>query len=587
MATNMSDSTLEGLDLQIMERQLLCAEPGAPVHLPWLIESYARPDDFWPRLVQAQQGLHPRPAKSIPFVEYDLYHDAVTRHLECASAAVIIISPDGRHREISYAELAKQVDRAAGSWYEQGARAGQILCVIRPEGLSFFVSVLAAVKLGMILSVLPPLGGAYLRRRLEMLSPDHIETAESYGRLIPAWKDRLLCPVEASSSAASHGDRSFAYRSNEEMARLFDPSCKESQYPRTLSSDAAYLEALRDGLLTLGLRRGQASAAPVFHLLEIQPAMLWACLLSGGTYVYVEPEAIQQDSAVLRAVPVRAMGISTTVRDTLINRPVPLGDNWGFWYRNPAESLQLDRWREFVERTGLKQSYAANVRWEAAMGGCTLLSRRFKGQITVEALPGAGIQWQLDLPADHAPPAPADYGLLALGFPGDVEDVFRPTANIIARSGSGWIYAASSVMGHHGRSYPRQEVLEVLQVLQTEVGRYGLSLCVVPQLEGQPTIELLVFTGSSAPVDEASFLRHVRQRIEGEMGAEFLPDRIRCFPLLPRRKADGEVDHDWCEEQLLSGALQRKARDELYGCLTLLRETIEGHSKGSEGIRKP
>ncbi|RME73467.1 MAG: hypothetical protein D6776_07025 [Planctomycetota bacterium] len=46
---------------------------------------------------------------------------------------------------------------------------------------------------------------------------------------------------------------------------------------------------------------------------------------------------------------------------------------------------------------------------------------------------------------------------------------------------------------------------------------------------------------------------------------------MACFRLAPRRLPDGTVDHRWCADQYVSGALRRKAREEAFALVSALR----------------
>jgi hypothetical protein len=90
----------------------------------------------------------------------------------------------------------------------------------------------------------------------------------------------------------------------------------------------------------------------------------------------------------------------------------------------------------------------------------------------------------------------------------------------------------------------------------------------------EPTFALLLFVGGRTGVDQASVRKEVLATIAREMGREFFPNRIQFFPLYPRGDGEGNVDHDWCRDQYLMGALFRKSREEMYRSLAQLREYL-------------
>jgi hypothetical protein len=80
---------------------------------------------------------------------------------------------------------------------------------------------------------------------------------------------------------------------------------------------------------------------------------------------------------------------------------------------------------------------------------------------------------------------------------------------------------------------------------------------------------LLVF---GKDIDTAALQAH----IETELGAEFLPDRIECLPLLPKRNKEGGADQEWCQFHYLTGELYRRQRSAVFRCLSELKGMVWG-----------
>jgi hypothetical protein len=144
---------------------------------------------------------------------------------------------------------------------------------------------------------------------------------------------------------------------------------------------------------------------------------------------------------------------------------------------------------------------------------------------------------------------------------------------MLAKTGSEWLFAGTRFSGREGRAYPRDELMAAIRGL-----RYGKN-CVLIETppsgsEGRTAFVLLIFTGRMAAEKETELATHVMQYIEHNLGAEFVPDRIRFVPLSPRTDAEGNVDRKWCTEQYLSGRLYRKSQNEVFQCLSLLRESL-------------
>ena len=90
--------------------------------------------------------------------------------------------------------------------------------------------------------------------------------------------------------------------------------------------------------------------------------------------------------------------------------------------------------------------------------------------------------------------------------------------------------------------------------------------------DADPRQVLLVF---GEDIDTAALQAH----IETELGAEFLPDRIECLPLLPKRNAEGGADQEWCQFALF----KRRALSAAAECGFSLFVRVEGDGFGIVG----
>jgi len=264
-------------------------------------------------------------------------------------------------------------------------------------------------------------------------------------------------------------------------------------------------------------------------------------------------------------------GSSAGVRDLLARAGTEVGQRWRYWFRNPAESRDLETWLAFVKRAGLEGTFCGNLRWQAAAGGCTLFSARRTGMVSCGVWPGAGAPWLLGSVVDPATPAVGDSGVLALPPLAEPEGDPANSGSILARAQGEYIFAAVRGTARMGRTYPALEVIEALQGLE---GVCASSVCQQPSAGlTDGAVVLLVFCGAGDH-DAAAIQRRLTARIEGELGRELLPDRVELFGLHPRRAEDGGIDHAWCQAQYNWGQLRRKADDEIFRITSSLRESV-------------
>ena len=541
--------------------------------LAWLRESWRNPIVFWRKLKKLQDAMLAWPAKSIPFEQYDFYHDIIVRNQKSTAPALRWHDPLKGWQEVSYFDLGKLAARKEHLWRQRGVAPGQTVCIILPLGSEYVVSLLAALKIGLIVSSLPPQGTLFLQKRVQALEPDWISTEKAYTGLLPGLQEKMLPENSGADIGRTDSKNSHAYTSNALVAQSFDPSADPPHIPKELTADAAYLCSLRDGMLCLGIQPADVVAAPGMHFLESQPALLLAVLLNGGTFLHLEPKDISKNPLLLGEQVIHVIGISSQVRDHLLKQKTALKTPWKFWFRNPAETVDTGPWQVFIKSMDLKKTYCGNIKIEAAGGGASLFSVRRRGWVHVNVLPSAGVPWMLADTADGSSEAVGDFGLFAqLPFP-ETQAGPRCTTNLMAKTGSEWLFAGTRLSGRAGRAYPGDEVMAAIRRL-----RYGKN-CVLIETppsgsEGQPAFVLLIFTGRMAAEKETVLATKVTQYIERNLGAEFIPDRIRYIPLSPRTDSEGNVDRKWCAEQFLSGRLYRKSQNEVFQCLSLLRESL-------------
>ena len=563
----------EPLNISLIEQQLCLERLESPGSLAWLERSYRNPLPFWQALKETQDSMLSWPGKSIPFAGYDFYHDIVVRNQRNTTPAFCWYDRLTGWQKIPYSQLGSMVSRKESVWVGSGVKPGQRVCMVLPLGITYVVSLLTALKIGVTISCLPPQGNLFLRNRLEALAPEFIATDEMYLSMLSPWRENIL-PVDAPPEPTNlDSEHSHTYPSGSIVSLCFDPSSETPHVPVEVTSDAAYLCPLRDGIIALGIRPGDILVAPGFHFLECQPGLLLACLLNGVTYLHLEVDDISDNPELLIEHPVRVIGVTRKVRDTLLQKQVKFKKPLYYWFRNPAESLDLELWQQFIEISELERVYNGNIKHDATLGGCSLFSTKRQGQAHLQVLPSAGVPWGLADSASGEVDSVADLGVFSPVIPGRENGESRGTGSIVAKSSREWLFVGSKVSGRTGRTYPTTEVLASIHRLPF----CSLSSMVeVPRFSGggDPAFVLLLFTGGKTAVDQAAVRKEILTSIVREMGEEFLPDRIQFFPLHPRCDGDGNVDHHWCRDQYLTGSLFRKSREETYRYLTQLREYI-------------
>lgn len=560
-------------DFQDILQWVKTPEPSVP---DWLHESWRDPVAFWSALDAFHASREPQPRSNLKD-GFDFFHDLVLRH-DTDEKRIAFRWYDRQAaglQSLSYAELDKRSASLASDWSQHGVKRGESICLVLPLGPELVVSLIAALRLGLRLSLLPPLGPGYLARRLARLELHHA-VARDVDQAKLQGVNSILRPEPGPEATQTPPPAPAIYKPDEPVALLFPAFDEPSSPPVMLRCDAAYLRAVRDGLLTLPLQPGDQLAAPGFPLLQHQPALLLITLLQGATFLHLEPEDLEHAPLLLQEHPVRHLGVSRPLRDALL-RPecqLTLTDE-GTWFRDPAEPLDT-WWEPFIVKRQLRERKfpTFNLTLEAAAGGAVLLSTPRPGLIQAGVLPAAGRSWRLlDIsskgPSCELPDARGTVGLFAAK-----EDAQRPASFVLSRVGAEYFHAGTLEPRRAGRVYPSTEVRAALGDLP-----FVTDAAVVPvPADGMDhDFVLLVFTGAEEPEVTARSQdargRDIRQRLEERLGVEFLPDRIEFFPLQARYERDA-IDEAWCRMQYATGMLSLKSSQRAFQLITGLRQLV-------------
>lgn len=544
----------------LIEASLWQENQRRPVNHAWLERSWQDSANFWKGLHAYSDRRLGSQSKSTPFGRYDFYHDLLARHKDQSQPALIWFEQEQWHTW-TYADVTQTVNALAATWEGTGVQPGEVLGILLPVGPQWLAALLAGLRLGLTVCVLPPQGNAFVQRRLTNLAPQWLAIDPLYRHQLAAEWQELVLPDTLSSAAPVR--RCHEYPGDGPAALCFDPINATIDSPVAVNADTLYLSALRDGSLGLGLKPGQLCAAPGWHLLESQPSLILAVLLSGACWVQIGLDDLVKAPERLLEQAIEVLGICRTLRDLLQANPPPGEKTWRYWFRHPAEAADYPLWQEFVEDFQLQDVFSGNLVWNAARGGILLFSTRSPGQPQLQVLPAAGLHWQLGILEAQELPHVEDWGQLALGTEKDGKTLWTATPYLLAPYRKAWNYLGQYPQGRAGRTYPKQEILDVL----AEKANYRALVETPIYNGGDPRHVLLVFGDN---ID----LKALENHIQTELGAEFLPDRIECIPLLPKRNKQGQADPDWCQLHYQTGGLYRRQRSAVFRYSTELKRLI-------------
>jgi len=514
---------------------------AASTSLDWLSMTWQAPESFREGLAAYDMKSRRPPRKSRPGALYDFYFDLVYRHVASGADALRWYEDGRRWRSLTYGELHDRSTEREIEWKRAGVRLGNTVALLLDPGREYVVSLVTAMRMGLVISWLPAYGSRYLDRRLEALAPDFVftnfEHLNRFRMNVP-----VLLPERRESKPDPGRPKSPTLRGDEPFARLFSPLDLTHDVPRVVTAKAIYFGLLRDLTFAFDLNPGDRLAAPGFDDLQWQPYLVLACLLGGATYVHLEPEQLASAPGLIAGLDLRILGVSPTVRDLYLRQPA-VGLDCTSWFRDPQTQHEFELWRRFVEAQKLTETPMQNLLVDSARGEVQLQSIRRTGGIHSWVHPPPGSNWTLFEPGESGEPAAGTTGEFGLAAEGEEPE---PTGILLS---------------DHGREY------------SFVVPRHGSR----DPVSAPGTLHaLLVFAPDISPGDgvRAEFRARIRSDIRSLLGDCFVPDRIEVYSLYPHRQGD-EIDHVWCANQYRMGMLAEKERMESYRVLTEMRRRFD------------
>lgn len=547
---------------------------------PWLPLSWEDPEAFFLALwAEAEEALG-GPAKSQLATGIDFFADLIVRHLHRAPhcPALRWSDPVEGWQSLSLWQLEAQASALASVLVKAGAQPGECLALVLPTGAPFLIGLLAALHVGCVVTPILPFGSTYVQRLLEFSQAKRVISCAPYTALRGLLDYRPLVLSKELLAQAGRRPPTATYAPNAPAFLIPSPLRAPDTLVQLTAADA-YNAALRDGLLIFGLRPGDTLAAPFTP--QYLPATQLAALLCGAGLMELSAQAVRRDASPLFATSPRAVVLSRTARDALVEtaeEPV----SWGSWFQDPQEGFDVPGWERAERKLGLGSIPHANLLWDSASGGAVLVSLVRRGSPHPYLAPAPGCRHMLG-GIYAAGPAVTDVGRLVLLRP-DGLPAGSPGEALLLRTESGFMYGGSALPRRAGWAYPVRDAVTVLQeakALSTLVGASVVEIAGGGPF-GHALSVLVLFTGGH-PSDSVDIAECIAL-LERELGPAGRPDRVEVFPLYPRRQGGivaGEIDVDWVHGQYISGELYQKTGSPLFRSLNRVRSALLTAVRGS------
>lgn len=538
---------------------------------PWLLGTYQDPDAFFAEILRRLRGQVPS-LRSRPGVGFDLFFDLCAARAGGGDrAALRYHTREAGWESVSYRELTLAAARLAHRWQRAGAAPGTKVALLAGMGPELAVGLLAALKLGLTITLVPPGGATFLRERLRKSGCALVATVPLYQQLLsaqPEWAGKLL-PTISELGAGPELQSSHLYADDAAVFACFSPVHDPPDAPVPVGAGRAFLLAVRDALLGFRLRPGDAIACLGGDLLQYQPALLLAVFAAGATYVHLDERELSRDPrlvGLLAGQPLRALILSAGGAALLGGGPRGALATVRALFCDAAQGASVEWWRTTLSPLGeLPPIYS--LFYDSAAGGSTLWSGPQPARGSLALFPAPGVPFAIK---------PVGMDPVVSTLAGTFVAATQPYAvACFAKLPVGLVPVAMLEPRRQGHAFPTAEVLAV--VGQVDAGRGPCDAAVVALPPVGLTLDsrfhLVVFT-ASAPVQ--GLAKRIDEALLRELVPGHQPDAIVLLPLHARRK-DGVVDAAWVRGQYLLGRLQAKAQDPMFKLLTELRDVCRSH----------
>lgn len=555
-------------DLDALRRELL-AEDGTPYAVPaWWSEGVAAPGVFWAQLGPALLSAPPGSSRSTLLERYALGFELGARHAGAQDPAFLRLDAAAGVEVTTYARLADAARGLAADWQARGVAPGAVVAITAPLSPELVVALLAAWHVGALPAPLPVRGRTYLRDRLAAAAPDRVATRPGLARWLELSAEELL-PVAPAGEGGDPGP-AYRYASGEAALRAFSSLGDAPLTPVDVPAGRLYLGALRDGALFLGLGVGRGAAAPGFCEVQFGLPLLLSCLATGAHYVDVAHEAACADPGRVCDGRVHVLGVSERLRDAILAAD-PAGRGPERWFRSPAAAHDPARWGHAARARALARARGACWFPSPVAGGALTWSPWRRDPALNLALPAPGLPWQLVDPGRGGVPSADGNGVLTVADPAiPPEALGRP---LLGRIGGEALWVASIGAHRDGQRLPAAEIEALVLAVHGVVSsccvlddpRLGAVLVAFARPDRVPA------SGAARP----ELARAIADTIASELAPELVPARVEVFTVAPRAGADGRIDREWCRGQHVSGLLDAKQDEPVFGTIARLRQLVE------------
>lgn len=506
--------------------------------------------------------------KSVLGQDIRLYYDILYVNSSLNNPALVWTINDG-DESLAYSGLLSLSQSQAASWFTLGVRSGNTISIVTNETCKRIIALFAALRLGLIISFVSPVGRSRVSESLLKLDCDHIFIDPEIQDWIPS---TLLSTLLVGPAIESLPDSlPFSYPCNHVVFRLLDAyGCTDLSIVE-IPAQLLFLNLIRDGFHILKLSKGKTVCATGELSGGLSPFIELATLFCGSTLFISSKENSKRVAAKILELEFYLVEVTPSLRDSLAKvTEGSVSVKWGGWFRNILDSIDAKSWKEFDDKLGPNKIEHMDLLYMATTGGIALGNQRHYDVLDTKIYPSKGSSWQLgDITTPENKTTMAYGRYCSIHHVLDEAKVYASPV-LLSPFEKGYRYLGCYPTGRMGKIYPSDKVSECL-------ARDG-SWHVIIERPGSNRAEVVTEYILLAFREDRS-VKELRALVEYNFGPDALPDLIEIIPLMPRFDDKGKINNSWCSQMYFRGEFNRRARSNIYKMISELRFRLNARPK--------
>lgn len=506
--------------------------------------------------------------KSVPGQDISLYHDILAVNSSLNNPA-LVWTVNGDDESLTYSALLNMAESQAGSWFTLGVRSGNTIAIVTNKTWKRIIALFSALRLGLIISFVAPVGRSRVSDALLKLDCDHIFIDSEVQDWIPSPKLSTL--LVGPATVAPPDTLPFSYPCNHVVFRLLDSyGCTDLAIVE-IPAQLLFLNLIRDGFHILKLSRGKTVCATGEISGGLSPFIELATFLCGSTLFLSGTENSRTVATKILESELYLVEVTPSLRDSIAKiTECSLNVKWGGWFRNILDSSDSNAWKEFDDKFRPNKIEHMDLLYLVATGGVALGNPRHYDVLDTKIYPSKGSDWQLGDITTPKNISTMVYGRYCSVHHASDEPKFYPSPVLLSPFLQGYKYLGCYPTGRMGKVYPSDNVCECLAC--------DGSWHVIIERPGSKGVDVVTEYILLAFMENRS-VNELRLLVESNFGHDALPDLIEIIPLMPRFDGKGKINSSWCSQMYFKGEFNRRVRSNIYKMISELRFRLIGRPK--------